>query len=74
MLDKFTKQIADKIYVELKKKETQEKINELIKPIVTGLIYTLLPYLGIGFLLYLILIILNIYIIFQIKNISSVNI
>jgi hypothetical protein len=74
MLEKFSKQIADKIYIELKKKETQEKINELIKPIIFGLLYNLLPYLGIGFFLYLILVIMNIYIIFQLKNISPINI
>lgn len=74
MLEKFSKQITDRIYIELKKKETQEKINELIKPIIFGLLYNSLPYLGIGFFLYLILVIMNIYIIFQLKNISSINI
>jgi hypothetical protein len=74
MIEKFTKHLADKLYVELQKKDNQKRLNEIIKVILANILYYIAPYLGIGIILYLILILLNIYIIFQIKNISINNI
>ena len=74
MLDKFTNKIIEKIYLELKKEANKKKIDQIIKPIIVKLFYILLPYLGIGIFLYLIVILLLIYNIYLIKNISSNNI
>jgi hypothetical protein len=31
MIEKFTKQLIDKLYIEIQKKENQKKLNEMIK-------------------------------------------
>jgi hypothetical protein len=74
MIDKFTKQLTDKLYIQFQKEENQKKLNECIKILIANIMYQLIPYISIGFGLYIILIILNIYIIFQIKNILPNNI
>jgi hypothetical protein len=74
MLDKFTNKIIDKIYIELKKDVNKKKIDQILKPLTVKLFYIILPYLGIGMFLYLIVLLLLIYNIFLIKNISFNNI
>lgn len=71
MIEKLTNKIINKLNDEFKKDETKQKINELLKPITLKIYYILIPYLGLGILLYLILLILIIYIIFSIKKISN---
>ena len=74
MIDKLTKQLTDKLYLQLQKEENKKKLNECIKIFIAHIFYQLIPYISIAFGLYIKLIILIIYIIFQIKNISIHNI
>jgi hypothetical protein len=71
MLDKLTNKVMDKLYNEFKKDDTQKKINDLMKPLLVKLFYILIPYLGVGILLYLVLLVLMVYIIFSLKKIST---
>ena len=69
MIDKLTKDIIDKIIIEINKENNKEKIEKkIIKPLLTNFSCKLFPYISLLFIMYSLNIILIISIIFLLLN------